>query len=154
MSSESLMGDQWTFLLLLKPAQGHPVPCLLLSKQVIAWPSSIISSVLITCVLQICSHSGTNSAIKLAMIRPWAAQCNPPVLTEQVAGMFMHPSIYGCALWHLLREEDLCMSYLQLYKTGVKRRLVVNDQLQQHDRTVNLLTNPQLLGSSHLKLRN
>lgn len=54
MSSYSLMGDQWTFLLLLKPTQGHPVLRALLSKQVIAWPSSIISSVLrIKCSLDL-----------------------------------------------------------------------------------------------------
>lgn len=52
MSSYSLMGDQWTFLLLLKPTQGHPVLRVLLSKQAIARPSSIISSALrIKCVL-------------------------------------------------------------------------------------------------------
>lgn len=64
------------------------------------------------------------------MIKLWAAQCNPPVLAEQVAVMFMRHSIYDCDLWHLLCEEDLCVSYLQLYKTGDKGKLVVNDQLQ------------------------
>lgn len=38
------MGDQWTFLLLLKPTQGHCVLCASLSKQLITWSSSIISS--------------------------------------------------------------------------------------------------------------
>lgn len=34
MSSYSLMGHQWTFLLLLKPTQGHPVLCVsYLNKQ-------------------------------------------------------------------------------------------------------------------------
>lgn len=70
------------------------------------------------------------------MIKPWAAQRNQPsgpeegCIAEQVAVMLMRHSIYSCALWHLLFEEDRCMSYLQLYKTGVKRRLVVNDQLR------------------------
>lgn len=116
------MGDQWTFLLLLKPTQGHSVLRVSLSKQLITWSSSIISSaVTIERFLPFRLFFSTSCGRQAAALVAPAGLRGPTQLAQ------LHSVTLG------LPRGCSARSYLGLCKAGVKHKALVNDQPQAYD---------------------
>lgn len=125
MSSHSLVGDQWTFLLLLKQTQGHPVLYPLLSKQVI--------------IHYFISDQNQILSLNRIHLRLWIVnifQNNSEHSERSTVATIVYMFVLYPTLWHCSTKK-LSVSYLKLCKAGVKHEMLVNDQPQGNDSMFN-----------------